>query len=60
MRKKGRRRKRCFCLLFFWGGIDVIDMIDMIDLIDLIERGRGYKKIDCLVVFGDEITLLLM
>lgn len=44
MRKKGRRRKRCFCLLFFWGGIDVIDMIDMIDLIDLIERGRGYKK----------------
>lgn len=55
---EGRRLKRCFCFLFFWGGIDVIDMIDMIDLI---ERGRGYKKkIDCLVVFGDEITLLLM
>ena len=38
----------------FLGGIDVIDMID------LIEGGKGYKKIDCLVVFGDEITLLLM
>ena len=38
MRKKGRRRKLCFCFLFFLGGIDVIDMID------LIERGRVYKK----------------
>lgn len=54
MRKKGRRRKRCFCFLFFGGGIDVIDMIDLIDLIG------GEKKIDCLVVFWDEITLLLM
>ena len=29
-------------------------------MIDMIEGGKGYKKKDCLVVFGDEITLLLM
>ncbi len=40
--------------VFFGGGIDVIDMID------LIEGGGDIKKIDCLVVFGNEITLLLM
>ena len=54
MRKKGRRRKRCFCLLFFWG-----DRCDRYDRFDREGEG-GEKKIDCLVVFGDEITLLLM
>ena len=52
MRKKGRRLKRCFCFLFFWGG-------DRCDRFDRFDRG-DIKKIDCLVVFGDEITLLLM